>query len=154
MLFRTRREEAKNMELLQKKNIILNCTSKPKDQVIEEIGALLYESGYVNKDYIEAMKKREESCSTNIGNGIALPHGVEEAKKAIKSSGIAVMIFPDGTMWNGEPVKVVIGIAGVGDSHLDILANIADKLSDPEAVDELIKSDVDTIHALFTGEER
>ncbi len=154
MLFRTRREEAKNMELLQKKNIILNCTSKPKDQVIEEIGALLYESGYVNKDYIEAMKKREESCSTNIGNGIALPHGVEEAKKAIKSSGIAVMIFPDGTMWNGEPVKVVIGIAGVGDSHLDILANIADKLSDPEAVDELIKSDVDIIHALFTGEER
>lgn len=154
MLFRSRREEGRAMELLQKKNIILDCISKPKNQVIDEIGALLYESGYVNKDYIEAMKKREESCSTNIGNGIALPHGIEEAKKAVKSSGIAVMLFPEGTMWNDEPVYVVIGIAGVGEQHLDILANIADKLSTPEAVQELIKSDVDTIHSLFTGKER
>lgn len=154
MLFRLKREEAKSMELLQKKNIILNCTSRPKDQVIDEIGTMLYESGYVDKDYIEAMKKREESCSTNIGNGIALPHGVEEAKRTIKRSGIAVMIFPEGTMWNDEPVSVVIGIAGVGDSHLDILANIAELLSEPEAVEELIRSDVDMIHALFTGEGR
>ncbi len=141
------------MELLQKNNIKLNCKSKLKEDVIREIGQLLCDSGYVDADYIDAMIERENTFSTNIGNGIAIPHGVEKAKMNIKNSGIAVMVFPEGTLWNDELVKVVIGIAGVGDEHLDVLANIADKLSNPEAVEELIKSSVDTIYNIFTGKE-
>lgn len=141
------------MDLLQKNNIILNCKAKPKEDVIREVGRLLYESGYVDENYIDGMLKRELTFSTNIGNGIALPHGVEEAKKNIKKSGIAVMIFPEGTMWKDEPVYVVIGIAGVGEEHLDVLANIADKLSTVEAVDNLVKSSVDEIYKIFTGKE-
>ncbi|MDF2586550.1 MAG: sugar transporter subunit [Anaerocolumna sp.] len=141
------------MELLQKNNILLNCKPKAKDDVIRQMGQILCDSGYVDASYIEGMIKRESSFSTNIGNGIAIPHGVEEAKKAIKKSGIAVMIFPEGTDWNNEKVRVVIGIAGLGDEHLDVLANIADKLSTLEEVDNLVKSDADTIHKIFTGEE-
>lgn len=152
MFFKRKGVEPNKVELLQKKNIILNCKARPKEEVIREVGGLLYESGYVDQSYIEAMLKREDSFATNIGNGIAIPHGVEEAKRNIKKSGISVMIFPEGTMWNDEPVNVVIGIAGVGDEHLGILANIADKLSTPEAVEDLIKSDVDTIYSIFTGE--
>ncbi|ROR30436.1 PTS system mannitol-specific IIA component [Mobilisporobacter senegalensis] len=154
MFFKRKGVEPNNVELLQRKNIILNCNAKPKEEVIRTVGGLLCDSGYVDSSYIEAMIKREESFATNIGNGIAIPHGVEEAKKNIKRSGIAVMIFPEGTMWNDEPVNVVIGIAGLGDEHLDILANIAEKLSTPEAVQELIHSDVDTIYSTFTGEGR
>lgn len=139
------------MELLQKNNILLNCKAKSKDEVIREMGQVLNNSGYVEEDYIEAMLQREETFSTNIGNGIAIPHGVEAAKKNIKESGIAVMIFPEGTSWNDELVKVVIGIAGKGEEHLDVLANIAEKLSTEEAVDQLIKSSVDEIYQLFTG---
>lgn len=141
------------MELLQKSNIKLNCKSKLKEDVIREVGQLLCDSGYVDAGYIDAMIERENTFSTNIGNGIAIPHGVEKAKKNIKKSGIVVMVFPEGTLWNDELVKVVIGIAGVGDEHLDVLANIADKLSKPEAVEELIKSSVDTIYKIFTGKE-
>lgn len=141
------------MELLQKNNILLNCKPKAKEEVIRQMGQILCDSGYVDVSYIEGMIKRESSFSTNIGNGIAIPHGVEEAKKAIKKSGIAVMIFPEGTEWNNEKVRVVIGIAGLGDEHLDVLANIADKLSTIEEVDNLVKSDADTIHKIFTGEE-
>lgn len=141
------------MELLQKNNILLNCKPKAKDDVIRQMGQILCDSGYVDASYIEGMIKRESSFSTNIGNGIAIPHGVEEAKKAIKKSGIAVMIFPEGTDWNNEKVRVVIGIAGLGDEHLDVLANIADKLSTLEEVDNLVKSDADTIYKIFTGEE-
>lgn len=153
MFFKRKGVEPDKVELLQKKNIILNCKSKTKEEVIREVGGLLYDSGYVDADYIEAMLKREESFATNIGNGIAIPHGVEEAKKNIKKSGIAVMLFPEGTMWDDEPVNVVIGIAGLGEEHLNILANIAEKLSTREAVDDLIHSDVDTIYSMFTGEE-
>lgn len=147
------REETMSLEILLKKNIIPNCKGKSKEEVIAQVGQLLYESGYVNADYTEAMLKREEVFSTNIGNGIALPHGVEEVKESIKKSGIAIMLFPEGTYWGEEKVDIVIGIAGVGDEHLEILANIADKLSTPEAVKNLIKSDADTVYRYFMGEE-
>jgi mannitol/fructose-specific phosphotransferase system IIA component len=139
------------MELLQKNNIFLNCKAKAKDDVIREMGQVLCNSGYVDENYIDAMLLRESTFSTNIGNGIAIPHGVEAAKKNIKKSGIAVMVFPDGTMWNDEEVKVVIGIAGLGDEHLDVLANIAEKLSTEQAVKDLIGSNEEEIYHLFTG---
>jgi len=139
------------VELLQKNNIFLNCKARAKEDVIREMGQVLYNSGYVEESYIDAMLQRENTFSTNIGNGIAIPHGVEAAKKNIKKSGIAVMIFPEGTMWNDEEVKVVIGIAGVGDEHLDVLANIADKLSTVEAVKDLIGSSVEEIYNIFMG---
>jgi len=138
-------------ELLLKKNILLNCSEKPKDDVIREIGNLLYESGYVEKGYIDGMLEREKTFSTNIGNGIAIPHGTEKAKLSVKNSGIAVMVFPNGTIWNDERVKVVIAIAGVGEEHIDILANIAEKLSDPEQVEKVLTGSVDYIYNLFTG---
>ena len=139
------------MELLQKKNIVLNCKAKAKEDVIREMGGLLCSSGYVEESYIEAMLLRENTFSTNIGNGIAIPHGVEEAKKNIKNSGIGIMVFPEGTQWNEDVVKIVIGIAGIGDEHLDILANIADKLSTEKAVEDVVGSTVDEIYTLFTN---
>lgn len=141
------------LEILLKKNIIANCKERSKEEVINKIGRLLYESGYVNKNYIEAMLKREEVFSTNIGNGIALPHGIEEVKESIKKSGIVIMLFPEGLLWGDEKVKIVIGIAGVGEEHLEILANIATKLSTEESVEDLLKSDVDMIYRYFIGEE-
>lgn len=139
------------MELLQKKNILLNCKAKAKEDIIREMGGLLCSSGYVEESYIDGMLQREKSFSTNIGNGIAIPHGVEEAKKNIKKSGIGIMIFPEGTMWNDDVVKIVIGIAGLGDEHLDILANIAGNLSTEQAVEAVVGSNTDEIYALFTG---
>ncbi|SHO51802.1 PTS sugar transporter subunit IIA [Anaerocolumna xylanovorans] len=139
------------MELLLKNNIEINCKAKPKELVIRDIGRKLYESGYVEASYIEAMLLREESFSTNIGNGIALPHGIEAAKKSIKQSGIAVMVFPEGTDWGSEKVKLVIAVAGIGEEHLEILSNIADKLSDIENVIEVINSGVDKIYEILTG---
>ena len=140
------------MELLQRKNIILDCKAKAKEEVIREMGRMLWESGYVAESYIDAMLRRENTFSTNIGNGIAIPHGVEEAKKDIIKSGIGIMVFPEGTLWNDGMVRIVIGIAGLGEEHLDILANIADKLSTEQAVDEVVKSSADQIYTLFTGD--
>jgi mannitol/fructose-specific phosphotransferase system IIA component len=139
------------VELLLKNNIFINCKARAKEEVIRAMGQVLCSSGYVDESYIEAMLQRENTFSTNIGNGIAIPHGVEAAKKNIKKSGIAVMVFPEGTMWNDEAVKVVIGIAGLGDEHLDVLANIAEKLSTEDAVANLLVSSVDEIYNIFTS---
>lgn len=137
-------------QLLEMKNIILDCKAKPKEEVIREMGKILYESGYVNESYAEAMIQREFSFPTNIGNGIALPHGVEEAKKDIKRSGIAVMVFPEGTNWGTEDVKLVIGIAGVGEDHLEILSIIAEKMAELDAVERVVASTKEEIYRTFT----
>lgn len=142
----------KTPPLLQKKNILLNCEAKPKEEVIREIGGLLVESGHIESEYIEGMLKRELVFGTNIGNGIAIPHSVGEGKKDVIYSGIAIMLFPNGTPWNDEDVRLVIGIAGKGDEHLGILANVAMKLSTEEAMDNIMKSDKDTIYNIFVGE--
>lgn len=141
----------KSAELLELGNIRLNCRPGEKESVIREVGQLLYQCGCVEESYIEAMLQRELTFSTNIGNGIALPHGVEAAKKSVKRSGIAVMVFPEGTDWGGEMVKLVIGIAGAGDKHLEILSIIADCLADPADVERITRCSAEEILTMFTG---
>jgi mannitol/fructose-specific phosphotransferase system IIA component len=141
----------KSAELLELGNIRLNCKPGEKEAVIREVGQLLYQCGCVEESYIEAMLQRELTFSTNIGNGIALPHGVEAAKKSVKHSGIAVMVFPEGTDWGGEMVKLVIGIAGAGEEHLEILSIIADCLADPADVERITGCSAEEIHTMFTG---
>lgn len=147
------RKSAKKLPLLLKENIKTNCKRMEKNDVIRAVGQMLVDSGYVKQDYVQGMIEREKTFATNIGNGIALPHGVEEAKREIKASGIAVMIFPEGTSWGDEDVKLVIGIAGTGEDHLAILSNIAIKMSTPDAVDELIKGSIDQIYQTLKGVE-
>lgn len=154
MFFKKKKEEAPvKKELLYKENIRVNCKPDTQENVIRQVGQMLVDSGYVDTPYIDAMLKREKSFSTYMGNDLALPHGVEEAKKDIKASGIAVMVFPEGTQWGDNVAKVVIGIAGVGEEHLQILAVIADKMLAPEAAEELVKGDVDTVYRILAGKE-
>lgn len=137
--------------ILQVKNILTGQAAAPKEDVIRKAGQMLVDSGYVNPDYIDGMIAREETFETNIGNGIAIPHGVEEAKAQVKKSGISVQTFPETTEWGESgPVKVVIGIAGVGDDHLDILGRIATKLSDEDQVDALMTMTPEEIQTFFT----
>lgn len=143
--------KSKKKELLLRKNIRVNCKADTQEQVIRQVGQMLVDSGYVKQSYVDGMVEREKTFSTFMGNGLALPHGVEAAKKEIKSSGIAVMTFPEGTDWDGNKVNVVIGIAGVGEEHLDILSVIADKMMDETAAEKLATGDVDTVYEILGG---
>ena len=82
------------------------------------------------------MLEREKTMSTNMGLGFAIPHGVNEAKKEIKESGIVILQFPNGVEYGDSVVYLVIGIAGKGNEHLDILSKIAISLDD-ELVEKL-----------------
>lgn len=150
MFFNTKKKKP----LLSRENIRLNCAPDTQENVIRQVGQMLVDSDYVEQSYVEAMLEREKTFSTYMGSDLALPHGVEAAKKAVKASGIAVMVFPKGTDWGGETVKLVIGIAGVGDEHLDILSTIAEKMLDEEAAAQLVSggTDADTIYRILTEE--
>lgn len=64
------------------------------------------------------------------------------------------MIYPDGINWNGNKTRIVIGIAAKGDDHMEILTNIALKLSDMSTVDELVAcKDINHIYNVLTKGE-
>lgn len=129
--------QVKETSILKSDNIILGLKSESKEEAIERVGKMLVKEGYVNNNYIAAMQEREKIVSTYIGMGIAIPHGVGEAKKEVKESGIVVLQYPDGVVFGDDLAYLVIGIAGVGDDHLEILSNIAISLEDETLVDKL-----------------
>lgn len=154
MLFSKKaKKEEKKPALLYPENVKVGCKADTKENVIRQVGQMLVDSGYVNPSYVDAMVKREESFSTYMGNELALPHGVEEAKKEIKASGIAVMIFPEGTDWGGETVKVVVGIAGVGEEHLQILSVIAEQALEEGNMERIINGSAQEVYEILKGGE-
>lgn len=126
--------------ILRTENIRLNEKIANKYDAIRLAGELLQNGGYVNEHYIEEMIKREDLSTTYIGNDIAIPHGTESAKNDVLESGISVIQVPEGVDFNGEKARVVFGIAGKDNTHLEILSNIAILCSDMENVEKIVKA--------------
>ncbi|MDR1913463.1 MAG: PTS sugar transporter subunit IIA [Clostridiales bacterium] len=146
------KKQTKTPEILKKDNISLDCPESESADAIRRCGKMLVESGYVNERYIEGMIERDHSFSTAIGNLIAIPHGEMKYKNEILQTGLVVCTYPKGLNWQGEKVKLVIGIAAKGDEHLDILERIAESFEDESAVEEIVtRGDAGEIHALLTG---
>ncbi len=85
------------------------------------------------------MKDREQVVSTFMGNGLAISHGTDEAKTNLIHSGLTLLQIPEGVDWDGEVVKVVVGIAGKDGEHLDLLSKIAITFSE-ENVDSIVQA--------------
>jgi mannitol/fructose-specific phosphotransferase system IIA component len=140
-------------KVLLKENIKLGLASIDKYETIKMAGRLLVESGYVDENYIEAMLQREKDLTTYIGYGVAIPHGVGKAKEFINKSGIVVLQFPEGIDFDGEKAYLVIGIAGVGNEHIEILSNIATVIGEDDGamIEKLrLTKDVNFIYETFT----
>lgn len=126
--------------ILKIENIRTGLAPESKEEAIRRVGHILHDSGYVDASYIDAMIERENLTTTYMGMGLAIPHGTSEAKAAVIKSGIAVLQYPEGVEFGDEKAHLIIGIAGVGDSHLEILAKVSEALEDEEVLDRLSKS--------------
>lgn len=143
-------EKKAKKAVLKKEGIKTGLKSVDKETAIRAAGQLLCDLGFANEDYIQAMVDRENMVSTYMGMGVAIPHGTSNAKETVKKSGIVVMQYPEGVDFGDEKAYLVIGIAGVGDEHLEILGNIVASLEDEELLETLKKNaDVDTIMKTF-----
>lgn len=112
-------------------------TATNKDEAIREAGQILVDSGAVGPEYIDAMFEREKSVSTYMGNFLAIPHGTNEAKTAIRRTGISFVRYPQPIDWNGKPAEFVVGIAGAGNDHMALLTRIAHVFLDKDRVAQL-----------------
>ncbi|GGF23451.1 mannitol-specific phosphotransferase enzyme IIA component [Halobacillus andaensis] len=137
--------------ILTTNNIELNVGLSNKEEAIRFTGKILQDQGYVSSDYIDEMLKREELTSTFMGNQVAIPHGTEDAKKSVKETGISIVTVPDGVDFgDGNIVKLLIGIAGKGDDHLEVLSQIAIVCSEEENIDKILAADTkEDVLAIF-----
>lgn len=124
-------------QVLTVDTIVLDGTAASRDEAIDKAGQLLVSTGKVDSPYVAAMHEREASVSTFMGNGLAIPHGTNEAKDAIHSSAMSFIRLDQPVDWNGKPVNFVIGIAGAGGTHLELLQKIAKTFSNKESVAQL-----------------
>ncbi len=138
--------QEKKSGIIVREGILLGERSDTKEEAITKAGELLVKLGYVDKSYIPAMLEREKLVSTYMGMGVAIPHGTSQAKGTVKKSGIVCLQYPQGIYFGSEKAYLVFGIAGVGDEHLEILANICTMLEDESVLEELkTTKDVDWV---------
>jgi PTS system mannitol-specific IIC component len=127
-------EVAPEVDQLPLSSIVLGGRATTRDGAIDEAGALLVSAGAVDPAYVDAMHEREGSVSTFMGMGLAIPHGTESAKTAIRHTGLSFIRYPDGIDWNGKQAEFVVGVAGAGKEHLQMLSKIAKIFSDAAEV--------------------
>lgn len=120
-------------------DVILNRSYGSKRDVIDAIGDVLVASSAVEPSYVEGMRRKEEQGSTIVSAEVALPHGTNDVKHAVRRNALVIVPIPDGVQWTpGQRVRLAIGFAGTGDrAHLRLLAAVARVLSDEQLVTRL-----------------
>lgn len=144
--------------LLKEETICLSLVNTGKEEIIDEMVAMLYADGVLQdaEAFKKEIMKREEISSTAFGSGIAIPHGKSQSVRVPR---VAVGISKNGISFDssdGEPVYAVFMIA-VGekedDVHLKLLSALSKKLMEPGFLSRLKEcTQKDQIIQLITEE--
>lgn len=119
-------------------NIHLGCKEKTKAEVLNTIGQVFKNKGYVDHDCVGFLNEREKQVSTFLGNGITLPHLPKSASNIIVKTGVEIFQFPDGVIWDRTNVMfIAIGVVAKEKEHIDVLKDIATIFSDELIADAL-----------------
>ncbi len=129
------------MSIISKNRISLHVNAVDKADAIRKAGELLVTSGCVTPKYVDGMLAREQSMSTSLGNGVAIPHGVHASREDVLETGISVLRLANSVDWDeGDKVTLVIGIAAIEDQHVEVLAKLADVIEDEQNLAELLST--------------
>ncbi|XXL39113.1 BglG family transcription antiterminator [Bacillus velezensis] len=107
----SRRQTQKTFKMLNNTTpflVFLQQESVHRYKLIEQMAMVLYEKGYVEKEYAIHAVMREKMSATNIGAGIAIPHA---NSKLIKQSAIAIATLKEPLDWGAEKVSLVFMLA-------------------------------------------
>ncbi|MNC30955.1 Mannitol-specific phosphotransferase enzyme IIA component [compost metagenome] len=128
------------MTIFSKDKVNLDAKAVDKYEAIRLVGQMLVDAGHVPTEYIDKMIERENDLSTYMGGGLAIPHGTNDSKRLIRSTGLAVAIFSEGVDFGEEKAYLLVGIAAVGSGHLELLTNIAVLCSEEENIKRIINA--------------
>jgi fructose-specific phosphotransferase system IIA component len=117
-------------EILKPANIKIPLESKTKSEAIAELVNVLAAAGDVTdaKKVLDAVLEREQTRTTGIGNGLAIPHGkcsgTKDLVMAIGRAGTPI----DFQSIDGRPVSIIWMLASPPDKtgpHIHALARIS-----------------------------
>jgi nitrogen PTS system EIIA component len=134
--------------LLSESRIIPELQSTERWDAIRELVDKLVESGKVQpadrEDVLACIRQREETMSTGIGFGIAIPHASSsKVDDVVAAFGRSSKGIPFESL-DGEPVTFIVLFVVPRDqfqTHLRTLAAIAKFLNDKSVRDELATAD-------------
>ena len=140
--------------MLSAEAVRLGLGATDKEDALRQCGAVLVEIGAAGPAYADAILEREQSVSTYMGEGFAIPHGTDASREHINRAALAFLQFPDGVDWNGKECQVCIAIASKSDEHIGILQALAMVLSDQESAQRLRETtSVDEVLELLSPQD-
>lgn len=63
------------MKFVDKDFVFVNTDFSSKEELIEQVGEVLIENGFVTQQFIQTVQEREEMGGTDLPTGTAVPHG-------------------------------------------------------------------------------
>ena len=125
-----------------------------REHAIELAGDLLVSSGRATPEYTTAMVDVLESHGPYfvIAPGIALAHA--KPTDSVIATGMSLVTLAEPIVFGNEandPVQLVFGLCAIDhDSHIEMLAELSNLLSDNDAVNILLNAgDTEQIRSLF-----
>ena len=134
-------------KLARSEIVKLELESRSKDEVLEEMSALLTQGRIVTsrKRLLEALRARESLCSTGVGRGTAFLHPRKVIPELVTVPALAFGRSSQGIEFDavdGKPVHFFFLDCATSDRmHLSILARLSRILADDKLLGKLKKAD-------------
>jgi PTS system ascorbate-specific IIA component len=135
-------------------SILIKDSVVDRNQAISIAGELLVVSQRAKPEYIDSMLEAIEKFGPYIviAPGIALAHG--KPGDGVISTGLSLLVIHEPVEFKhseNDPVQLVFGLAATDhESHIEVMAELAEFLSDSESVNSLLTcSNIEQIWGLF-----
>ena len=128
---------------------LYNCD---KEEILEKANRILLKKGCVEKEFFDSVKNRERMSSTEIGNGIAIPHGSD---KYVRETAIVLITLEEPILWRDGMVSVVLYTAvsfEQKDTMKKLLKDLYHLISSEDFIERIQKAaTVEEILGVFYG---
>ncbi len=129
------------LDYLKEDCIMLNYCANDWEDAVKCAGNILLKNGYVYEAYVQRMVDivKEVGPYIVIDKGLALAHARPE--DGAREMGLSLVTLKNPVEFGNEdndPVKIVIGLSAMqADSHIELIAQLADLLIDEESVNKI-----------------
>ncbi len=147
-------------ELLSRSAVVLELKEKEKDAVIKELAAPLLATGLITdeKEFIQAILRRENLESTGIGFGVAIPHARTNSVTTIILALGRSATGVDFNSLDGKPSHLIFLIAApeaMKREYIWTLAKLSSLMRRSDVRNGLLKAQtVEEVFSIIEGHEQ
>lgn len=132
------------IKIINPKCILVGMKAKNKEDIINQLVDLLHRNNEIEEKekVLSEIMKREESMSTGLTDGLAIPHAKCDFVNSVK---LAIGIIEDGIDFesiDGQPttiITLILSPKSEHSAHLQVMSNISSIFSEQENREKIIK---------------